>query len=200
LRLSVALYETARRYQHTLDPSAHFLTAWLMDSEQMRERKIVADYLRRPTQLEALALETMLAEAGESLLQADFTKTEEYLQAVNAVLDLYPQQGLQAFTASPPAADHLKLVQAALAAGYQPQRIRLEGNTARMWVSTSGPQLSELSFVRDQENWMMSGLSGFNIFKPDLFGAWQNVLANIGPPGYGQLHSKPLKTLNGGWQ
>jgi hypothetical protein len=159
LRLSVSFYDTVRRYQLILDPSAHFLTAWLMDSGLMRDREIVADYLRRTSLPEALAVETMLAAAGESLQQADFTTAEQLLQATNAALDGYPQQGLQAFNASPLAVDYLKLVQAALAEGYQPQRIRLEGNTARIWVSTSGPGLSELSFIRDQENWSLSSLS-----------------------------------------
>jgi hypothetical protein len=168
LRLGVIFYDTTRRYQLALDPSAHFLTAWLMDNEQMRKREIVADYTRRPTQPEALALETMLAAAGESLRQADFNTTAQLLKDVNAVLDLYPQQGLQAFANLPLANDYLKLIQAALAAGYQPQRVRLEGNTARVWVSTSGLQLSELSFVRDQENWLMSGLSGLNFIGPAL--------------------------------
>ncbi len=162
LRLSVSFYDTARRYQLALDPSAHFLTAWLMDSEQMRKREIVADYTRRPTQPEALALETMLVAAGESLRQADYTTTALLLSNINAVLDLYPQQGLQAFNSLPLANDYLQLIQASLAAGYQPQRIRLEGNTARVWVSTSGLDLSELSFIRDQENWLMSGLSDLN--------------------------------------
>jgi len=30
LRLTVQFYDTARRYQQALDPSAHFLTAWLL--------------------------------------------------------------------------------------------------------------------------------------------------------------------------
>jgi hypothetical protein len=188
LRLSIAFYDTARRYQLLLDPSAHFLTAWLMDSEQMRQRGIVADYLRRPTQPEALALETMLAAAGERLGQAEFAAVAQFLQAINQTLDLYPQQGIQAFEASPLASDHLELVQAALAAGYQPERIRLEGNTARMWVSTSGPMLSELQFTRNQENWILSGMSGWQ-FCPDL-----DLCL------YGQLHSTPLSALNGGWQ
>jgi hypothetical protein len=205
LRLSVSFYDTARRYQLMFDPSAHFLTAWLMDSEQMRKRGVVADYLRRPGQPEALALEAMLATAGESLDQADYAKAAGFLQAINQVLDLYPQQGTQAFTASALAADHLKLVQTALAAGYQPHRIRLEGNTARMWVSTSGPGLNELAFRRDQENWLMSGLSSFSYLKPDLFNARPAALANIQQPiygraRYGQLHNMPLKALNGGWQ
>jgi hypothetical protein len=108
-------------------------------------------------------VETMLAEAGENLLQANFATVEQFLDAINAVLDVYPQQGIQAFAASPLADDYLKLVQTALAAGYQPQRIRLEGNTARIWVSTSGPGLSELSFIRDQENWSLSSLSSLQL-------------------------------------
>jgi hypothetical protein len=167
LRLGVMFYDTARRYQLALDPSAHFLTAWLMDGEQMRKREIVADYTRRPTQPEALALEMMLAAAGEGLRQADFNTTAQLLKDVNVVLDLYPQQGLQAFANLPLAGDYLKLTQAALAAGYQPQRIRLERNTARVWVNTSGLELSDLSFIRDQENWLMSGLSGLNFLGPD---------------------------------
>jgi hypothetical protein len=168
LRLSISFYDTARRYQLALDPSAHFLTAWLMDGEQMRKREIVADYIRRPGQPEALALETMLAVAGVSIRQADYGATAQLLDEINAVLDLYPQLGLQAFATSPLADDYLKLIQATLAAGYQPQRIQLEGNTARVWVSTSGLQLSELTFIRNQENWLMSGLSGLNFFAPDF--------------------------------
>jgi hypothetical protein len=111
----------------------------------------------------------MLAAAGESLQQADFATVEQLLQATNAALDGYPQQGLQAFNASPLAVDYLKLVQAALAEGYQPQRIRLEGNTARIWVSTSGPGLSELSFIRDQENWSLSSLSSLLLSPGPLY-------------------------------
>jgi hypothetical protein len=159
LRLSISIYDTARRYQLLLDPSAHFLTAWLTDSTLMRDRGIVADYLRRSTQPEALTVETMLVAAGESLLQADYAAVEQHLQAINAALDLYPEQGIQAFNASPLANDYLKLVQSSLAAGYQPQRIHLEGNSARIWVSTSGPGLSELWFVRDQANWSLASLS-----------------------------------------
>lgn len=179
LRLSVSFYDTARRYQLALDPSAHFLTAWLMDSEQMRQRGIVADYTRRPTQPEALALETMLAAAGESLRQADYAAVALLLSQINAVLDLYPQQGLQAFKGLPLANDYLQLIQASLAAGYQPQRIRLEGNTARVWVSTSGLDLSELSFIRDQENWLMSSLSDYNDLGSGLCCAGQVRLPSL---------------------
>jgi hypothetical protein len=154
--LTVQFYDTARRYQQLLDPSAHFLTAWLLDNEQMRQREIVADYLRRPARPENYALETMLVSANDNLRDGDLAEVISLLDAVHRVLDDYPSQGLQAFAAHPLAADYLALVQSALDAGYQPQRIELLANgTARMWVTTHGPQLSELSFTRLPSGWAL---------------------------------------------
>ena len=87
--LTVEFYNTMRRYQQILDPSAYFLTAWLPDSEQMRKRGIVADYLRRPSQPENFALETMLVAADAALLSGDFTRVGGLLAEINAVLDVY---------------------------------------------------------------------------------------------------------------
>ena len=81
VRLSVAFYDTVRRYQQLLDPSAYFLTAWLMDGEQMREREIVADYLRRPSSAENLALETMLVGADGALRSGDYFQASYILDA-----------------------------------------------------------------------------------------------------------------------
>ena len=41
VRLSVRYYDTVRRYQQALDPSAYYMTAWLPDNKQMRERNLV---------------------------------------------------------------------------------------------------------------------------------------------------------------
>jgi len=157
VRLTVLFYDTARRYQQTLDPSAHFLTAWLLDNDKMRKNGIVADYLRHPSQPENLALETMLAAANQNLIDGNFAPSLALLDAANQVLDRYPAQGLDAFAAVPLASDHLALVQTALADGYQPQRIELNTDgTARMWVTTPrGPQLVELSFVRQPSGWSL---------------------------------------------
>ena len=48
LQLTVTFFDAVRRYQKVLDPSAYFLTAWLPDGSAMRQRGIVADYLRHP--------------------------------------------------------------------------------------------------------------------------------------------------------
>ncbi len=155
LRLSLAFFDTSRRYQQILDPSAYFLTAWLLDNQKMREKGIVADYARHPRQPENLALETMLEAADAALTQGDYAQAGRLLEAANAVLDAYPGQGLQAFGAHPLAADYLALVQTALASGYEPQRIRLENATARLWVSQDGPQLQELTLTRQPSGWSL---------------------------------------------
>lgn len=92
VRLTVEFYNTVRRYQQALDPSAHYLTAWLPDGEEMRRRGIVADYLRRPAQAENLAIETLLVAAGEDLHRGNYAEAARRIAAVNEMLDLYARE------------------------------------------------------------------------------------------------------------
>jgi hypothetical protein len=87
LRLTVNFYDTVRRYQQALDPSAYYLTAWLPDGKQMRTRGIVADFLRHPGAPENVALEELLVAADSSLRGGDYATTDQLLKAVNAALD-----------------------------------------------------------------------------------------------------------------
>lgn len=89
LYITVEFYEAVRRYQQALDPSAYFLTAWLPDGEQMRERGIVADYLRRPTSPENLAIEELLVKVDAQLRRGDYAEAEKTLNQVNHRLDLF---------------------------------------------------------------------------------------------------------------
>ncbi len=89
VRLSVNFYDTARRYQQALDPSAYYLTAWLPNGKEMRERGIVADYLRHPSAPLNVILETLLLSADERLRSGDYAEVELLLQAVNAALDIF---------------------------------------------------------------------------------------------------------------
>ena len=92
VRLTISFYNTVRRYQLALDPSAYYLTAWLPDGAQMRSRGIVADYLRRPSSPENLLIETMLVAADQRLRSGEYPAAMEILERVNTVLDSLPIQ------------------------------------------------------------------------------------------------------------
>jgi hypothetical protein len=84
--LTVRFYDIVRRYQQALDPSAFYLTAWLPDSQQMRERNIVADYLRHPAAPENVAIETLLVAADERLRAGDYLRAGQILDVAEAAL------------------------------------------------------------------------------------------------------------------
>jgi hypothetical protein len=86
VRLSVRYYDTVRRYQQALDPSAYYMTAWLPDNKQMRERDIVADYLRHPASPENVAIETLLVAVNEQLNAGDYHRAGQLLDVVDAAL------------------------------------------------------------------------------------------------------------------
>lgn len=87
VRLTVAFYNTVRRYQQLLDPSAYFMTAWLPDLKAMREKGIVADLLRRPSRAENIAIESMLTIINLSLRRGYYLQAEHMLEVVQAMLD-----------------------------------------------------------------------------------------------------------------
>lgn len=87
VRLSVDYFDTLRRYQQLLDPSAYYLYAWLADTVAMRQRGIVADYLRKPVEADNQSLELMFIEADTALRAGDNVRTAELLAAINAELD-----------------------------------------------------------------------------------------------------------------
>lgn len=88
VRLTVAFYDTVRRYQLALDPSAHFLTAWLTDGSDMRQRGIVADYLRHPNAAVNQRIESLLVSADASLRAGNYSASEIDIRAANLLLDL----------------------------------------------------------------------------------------------------------------
>ena len=96
IRLTVRYYDSARRYQLLLDPSAYFLYAWLPDSEQMRKRRIVADVLRSPPGPENSALETLFVTANAYLEQGRYKQAQQLLDAIDVILNGLPPEGTQA--------------------------------------------------------------------------------------------------------
>jgi len=85
---TVDYYDAVRRYQQILDPSAYFLNAWLPDQVQMREKGIVADFLRRPSSPSNIALENLLVAADGALRAGQYARVESFLVTVNTSLDV----------------------------------------------------------------------------------------------------------------
>jgi len=149
LEETVRLFNLVRRYQQIYEPGAYFASGWFPDPVEAERRGIVADFLRHPRAPENIALETMLIAAREALESGRFDRTERLLEAVEGVLD----QG--AFT-DPLAASYLEIVRTVAAAGYEAQRIDLEGKTATVWAIAHWPALEELRLVRIKKGWRIS--------------------------------------------
>ena len=91
---SVNYYDTVRRYQIMLDPSAYFLTAWLPAGEEMRERGIVADYLRWPEDQRNLEIVELLVEVDQHIRAGNYLQAEKSLWLANQKLDLVENEVL----------------------------------------------------------------------------------------------------------
>lgn len=153
VRLSVNFFDSVRRYEQMLDTSAYFLTAWLPGIGDLRDRGIVADYVRHPSEPENLALETLLVEADAALRAGDYAGADRMLRAVNAVLDAYAAGAPAPFYADPLAADYFAIVESALVAGVIPQKIVVEAEGAKVWGRLDSVVLIEVMFAREEEGW-----------------------------------------------
>ena len=92
VRLTFSFYDAVRRYQQVLDPSAYFMTAWLPSGDDVRQRGIVADYLRHPVTPIERQIESFLVSCDASLRAGNYKTTELYIRVVNMLLDVMERQ------------------------------------------------------------------------------------------------------------
>jgi hypothetical protein len=86
LELTVAYYDLIRDYQSQQDPSAYFRGVWLPDPREMRQRGIVADYLRGPQGGIYFNLEDRLQKAGRAWRSGFYAEAWQYLWQVRREL------------------------------------------------------------------------------------------------------------------
>ena len=155
IQLTVEFFDTMRRYQQILDPSAYFLTAWLPNGPVMRESGIVADLVRRPAEIENLALETMLASANRSLRAVDLAATEEALSAINKVLDNIEHQHAAPFESHPLAKAHFDIASRLHEYGYQVEWVDVNDEIAYAVASQGWANLSDFQFSAETGYWSL---------------------------------------------
>jgi hypothetical protein len=89
LELTVSFFDTVRRYQEELDPSAYFKTAWLPDGQIMRQRGIVSDFLRHPVRWENKVFESLLIRSQKALFSGEYKRAGSTLRFTNWLLNAY---------------------------------------------------------------------------------------------------------------
>jgi hypothetical protein len=127
LELTVRLFDTIRRYQRTYDPSAYFLSGWFPDPAEGKRRGIVADFLRRPSTVRAVAIELLLVSAQESLQRGALDQATFLIDGAERALD--------GDFSAPPASEYLAIARAVAARGGEAHRVELERDEARVWVT-----------------------------------------------------------------
>ena len=186
VRLTVQFYDTVRHYQQSLDPSAYFLTAWLVDTVKMRQEGIVSDYLRHPDKLINLTLETMLAAAGEDIHRGQYRSTEILITAVNAVLSAQESGWPDPFAASLIATDYYQITELVIEnpdwvdapdeTKIDPQRIWIDDSLATVWLTAGDAQILEVNLGQDE-----SGTWQFIDFGILLFNRIQGAIKDPNP-------------------
>jgi hypothetical protein len=166
VQLTVEYFDTLRRYQRILDPSAYFRTAWLVDTKRMRQEGIVADYFRHPDEPENLALEAMLLRVGKNLGDGRYAEAEMTLLAINSVLEMIenPLPASNPFDAHPIAADYLAIAYSVDGAGYQLQQVNLDGDKAFVIATFEGPELFTIDIIRQEGKWEIKKIQGRTTF------------------------------------
>ena len=116
LDADLQLMETMRAYQLRYNVSAHFLEGILFDVVEAERQGLVADFVRRPRDPEAIALELLLAQAQVLIREGETAAVTPILAAMEATLR-------SGSFSSPLAADALAITEAALAMGYDPYQL-----------------------------------------------------------------------------
>lgn len=144
LRLTIALHDTARRYQAQYAPYQENLPL-----QQAVEAGLTADFLREPTAPQNLALETMLVAAQQALDEGLAFTAEMLLEAVNATLgDGDFTRGL--------VSDYLAIANLLLEQGYEAQRINIAGNHATVEGIRDWPELETLELIKLDGEWQVA--------------------------------------------
>ena len=96
LQVTVDFFDTVRRYQAALDPSAYFLYAWLPDGSVMRQRNIVADFLRHPDGWENRLSEALLERAHAEWFSGDYAGRRTHLALDERLLNILAHKEIRA--------------------------------------------------------------------------------------------------------
>ncbi len=151
------LMERMRDYQKTLDLAAHFAEGVLFDPAQAERLGIVADFVRRPREPRAIAIELLLAMGYEAFLQKDLVILTLCIDSVDALLPRTASSALKNYCPEL-AEDTVAIVTRALERGYETYRLLMKGSETyglQVLDLEAWPQKREMVAVMDSEEWIL---------------------------------------------
>lgn len=89
VRLTASLFDTMRRYQEMLDPSAYLYTVWVPTIDEINRYDVVADYLRQPEEPINIQVTALLVQARQQWEKSEFDQLEQTLAEITFILDNY---------------------------------------------------------------------------------------------------------------
>lgn len=151
------LFDLMRSYQQTLDPTAYFRTPWMPPIEEAERRGLVADYLRHPRSDVNQAIEALFLRAADEQAAEDYDSMEQTLDVVDGILAAHasaPDRDWADAFSDPLAAAYLDTVRSLQAAGFEPQRILIDGGNAQVWATRSNAaSLYRLTMTQESDGW-----------------------------------------------
>ncbi|MEJ2753390.1 MAG: hypothetical protein P8169_12050, partial [Chloroflexota bacterium] len=131
LQTTIRYFETARTYQKEYDRTAYFRTAWLPDPVDVVESGNAADYQRQPDTETNFTVELMLRSADRAIHEKDFARANVILDSLERFLK---KEGA---TVDPLVANYQNIVHTAVAFGYEPHEVTIEGYVAEVLATTA---------------------------------------------------------------
>jgi hypothetical protein len=151
LAASIRFFNVMRQYQTQYDPTAHFLTAWLPNPEDVMQRGNPADLTSHPNGEINITLETMLYAADTAIRAANYDRANIILDSVTRVLE---NDGI---FLDPLATSYLNIVRTTTEMGYEPQQIQLNGSRAEILATkSSSTNLDTFKMVLQGQNWVLT--------------------------------------------
>lgn len=144
LRLTIALMDTVRDYQARYDSYEESLPS----IDEAMKQGAVSEFVREPTDPENIALEAMLITVGEYQRAANYADANSLIKTVKATLT-------GSAPPDPAAADYLSIARAVTAAGYEAQRIDIQGDSATVTAIRVWPTLETLKLARVGGEWLL---------------------------------------------
>jgi len=151
LQTTIRYFETARTYQKEYDRTAYFRTAWLPDPVDVVESGNAADYQRQPDTETNFTVELMLRSADRAIHEKDFARANVILDSLERFLK---KEGA---TVDPLVANYQNIVHTAVAFGYEPHEVTIEGYVAEVLATTAtGTRLFTLDMGLRNGDWVLA--------------------------------------------